>query len=126
MEEKLDYNKWLDELDVNWKKQFNAFIKLEFARIEFRCVSQNREPNAEEQKILNLFDINNDIVSFKTEESFNFLIKQHSFTAPKNIKNLQPLILFKELERLDCRQSKISKEELEQFKKEHPNCEVIE
>ena len=140
----IDYLKWWDELDDNWKVCFTFYIKRAILKID-RKIRQGKECTYTELMV-SKYIAGND--NFKISiGDIKYLLSLKSIDLVRNVPDLIPLKLFAELEELeittlenkslaplqslkklklfDCSGGIFSKEEIEQFKKDHPNCEVV-
>ena len=146
LQNSFDYLKWWNELDENWKKSLILQVNLKSALI--RTLNKTGEYTTSEMRILKFSENNRnddigiesvtyllslkeislyyeyEICDFKSIKHFSEL-EEIKIGKQNEIKNLESLIFLKNLKKINIPEPKINKEEIEQFIKDHPNCEVI-
>jgi hypothetical protein len=148
LQNSFDYLKWWEDLENIWKKYFLAYLALELARVNLKHALKKTEYSKEELFILQ-YSVNIEKEDYKMKSElikYLFGIKKISFRwkeiidlkplsvfadleelqfTKAEIKTLNPLKSLRKLKMLDCTGAKIAQEEIEEFKRVHPNCKVI-
>ncbi len=148
LQNSFDYLKWWEGLENIWKKYFLAYLALELSLVNLKHVLKKTEYTKEELFILQYcvnikkedYEMNAEIIkylfgikkiSFRWKEIIDLEplivfadLEELQFTMAE-IKTLNPLKSLKKLKLLDCTGAKIAEEEIAQFKRVHPDCKVI-